>query len=60
MVPDISWGSFWEEPVFSAKAKGKFSDKLLGFIVKVKINGVVVKKVASNTKVHQYEGNVEY
>ena len=37
------------------RAKSKYKDKLLGLIVRVKVNEKVVKTEASNPKVFQYQ-----
>ena len=37
------------------REKSKYKDKLLGLIVRVKVNGKVVKTASSNSKVFQYE-----
>lgn len=42
-----------------ARTKGKYRDKLLGLIVRVKVNGQVIKTSASNTKVYQYQSTSE-
>ncbi|MEJ6718512.1 MAG: hypothetical protein ACJAT6_001512 [Akkermansiaceae bacterium] len=41
------------------RAKSKYKDKLLGLIVRIKVNGKVVKTSASNPKVFQYQTTSE-